>query len=101
MIGFPAGCARRSGKTGPCSVRSDTGFQIDTERHDVVLSADGCSVQGGASKAPDVTFTCDADTYILFAIGRLPFARSVRRGRLSFDGDDMLAARFPDWFAPE
>ena len=76
-------------------------FQIGTDRHDVVLSVHGCSVQRGATEAPDVTFTCDADTYILFAIGRLPFARSVRRGRLSFDGDEPLAARFPGWFAPQ
>ena len=76
-------------------------FQIETERHDVVLSVDGCSVQRGATEAPDVTFTCDVDTFILFAVGRLPFARSVRRGRLSFDGDETLAAGFPERFVPK
>jgi uncharacterized protein (TIGR03083 family) len=76
-------------------------FQIGVERHDVVLSVHGCSVEIGATEAPNVVFTCDADTFVLFAIGRLPFARSVRRGRLSFDGDQTLAARFPEWFEPK
>ena len=91
--------AFQGGGTVPGPVRYR--FQIEAERHDVVLSVHGCSVQRGATEAPNVTFTCDANTYILFAIGRLPFARSVRRGRLSFDGDQALAARFPEWFGPK
>ena len=76
-------------------------FQIESGSHDVVISADGCDVQHGEDEAADVTFACDADTYILFAIGRLPFARSVRRGRLSFEGDEAVASRFHNWFQPE
>lgn len=75
-------------------------FQLAAERYDVVISPDGCDVQHSADETPDVTFTCDVDTYILFAIGRLPFARSVRRGRLSFEGDEASASQFPEWFGP-
>ena len=71
-----------------------------TQAHDIVISGDEVRVSGPASKDADVTFSSDEDTCILFALGRLPFARSVRRGRLSFEGDEALAAEFVGWFRP-
>ena len=67
---------------------------------DVVVRGDGFSVEDAGDGPADVTFTCDTDTYLLFCMGRLPFARSVRRGRLSFEGDEREAARFTEWFGP-
>ena len=67
---------------------------------DVVVRGDGFSVEDAGDGAADVTFACDTDTYLLFCMGRLPFARSVRRRRLSFEGDEREAARFTEWFGP-
>ena len=63
-------------------------------------TGDDFSLQPSDGADADVTFSGDTDTYILFGMGRLPFARSVRRGRLSFDGDEKLASQFMDWFGP-
>ncbi len=67
---------------------------------DVVVRGDGFSVAEAGDGSADVTFACDTDTHLLFCMGRLPFARSVRRGRLSFEGDERAAARFTEWFGP-
>ncbi len=67
---------------------------------DVVVRGDGFSMEDAGDAPADVTFACDTDTHLLFCMGRLPFARSVRRGRLSFEGDERQAARFTDWFGP-
>ena len=70
------------------------------EGPEIVISGDGIAVSGQTAGDADVTFRGDEDTCILFSLGRLPFARSVRRGRLSFEGDEALAAGFVDWFRP-
>ncbi len=71
-----------------------------TESYDVVITGDDFSLQPSDGADADVTFSCDTNTYILLGMGRLPFARSVRRGRLSFEGDEKLASQFTDWFGP-
>ena len=71
-----------------------------TESCDVVIRDGKIQIQSSDDAEASVTFHCDTDTYILFGMGRLPFARSVRRGRLSFDGDEALASKFTEWFKP-
>ena len=71
-----------------------------SESYDMVIKGNKFSLQPSDASDADVTFSCDTDTYILFGMGRLPFARSVRRGRLSFEGDEKLASQFTDWFGP-
>ena len=71
-----------------------------TKSYDVAISGGDIRLHPSDDADANVTFHCDIDTYILFLMGRLPFARSVRRGRLSFDGDEALASRFIDWFKP-
>ena len=71
-----------------------------SESYDVVIKGDDFSIQPSDDSDADVTFSCDTDTYIVFGMGRLRFARAVRRGRLSFEGDEKLAAQFTDWFGP-
>lgn len=66
--------------------------------YDIVITGEKFRHMPSEDADADVTFTCDADTYILFCMGRLPFNRSVRRGRLSFEGDEKLASGFMDWF---
>ena len=68
--------------------------------YDVAVSSDDFTAAASDGGGADVTFRCDADTYVLFVLGRLPFNRSVRRGRLSFEGDEQLATRFTSWFRP-
>ena len=78
-------------------------FQIGdptTDSYDVSISGDDICVTTSDQSDADVTFRCDAETYILFGIGRLPFARSVRRGQLVYEGDKELASQFTDWFSP-
>ena len=67
---------------------------------DVIVHGNDFEVHDAYDPQADVTFTCDTDTHLLFCMGRLPFARSVRRGRLSFEGDGELAAQFTEWFGP-
>ena len=71
-----------------------------TECYDVVVAEDGFEFGPLDDRNADVTFSCDTDAFILFGMGRLPLARSVRRGRISYEGDDELASRFTDWFRP-
>ena len=66
--------------------------------YDVVITGDKFRHMPSEGDAADVTFTCDTDSYILFCMGRLPFRRSVRRGRIAFEGDEGLASGFMDWF---
>jgi len=71
-----------------------------TESYDVVVAGDDFRLQRSDQSKADVTFHCDTDTYLLLSMGRLPFARSVRRGRLSFEGNEERASAFTKWFRP-
>ena len=96
---FRAGFQRNDAFQPPIRYR----FQLtepDRDSYDVVITGDDFRLNPSEDVQADVTFRCDEDTYILFGMGRLPFARSVRRGRLSYDGDEQVAARFTDWFKP-
>ena len=96
---FRAGFQRNDAFQNPVRYR----FQLtepDNDGYDVVIRGDDFRLNPSEDVPADVTFRCDVDTYILFGMGRLPFARSVRRGRLSFEGDEQVAAQFSDWFRP-
>ena len=68
------------------------------DSYDVLISGDNLHLAASNDVAADVTFRCDASAYILFNMGRLPFNRSVRRGLLSFEGDEQLASEYTTWF---
>ncbi len=70
------------------------------DSRDVMISEDRVRITPASTRDADVTFRCDANAYLLLMAGRLPFARYIRRGRLTIAGDEMLAKRFPDWFEP-
>ena len=67
---------------------------------DLVVSEGTFRIDAPSGHEADVTFRCDHDAYLLLLLGRLPFDRSVRRGRLSLEGDKHLATRFADLFEP-
>ena len=94
-VGFRKGDALDS----PVRYRFHIGDAI-TSDYDVVISGNDICVTTSDESDADVTFRCDEDTYILFGLGRLPFARCVRRGRLLYEGSKDLASRFTSWFSP-
>lgn len=71
-----------------------------TESYDVVIWGNDFHLQPSDDSKADVTLRCDTDAYLLFCMGRLPLARSVRRGRLALEGDAKLAEQFTEWFKP-
>ena len=94
-VGFRKGDSLES----PVRYRFQIGDPI-TSNIDVLISGDEVCVTTSDQSSADVTFRCDVETYVLFGLGRLPFARSVRRGRLEYEGDKDLASRFTSWFNP-
>ncbi len=70
------------------------------DSRDVMISEDRVRIAPPSTRDADVTFRCDVNAYLLLMVGRLPFARYIRRGRLAVAGDEMLAKRFPDRFQP-
>ena len=70
------------------------------DSRDVTISEDRVRIGPPSTRDADVTFRCDTNAYLLLMVGRLPFSRYVRRGRLAVEGNEMLARRFPDWFQP-
>ena len=81
----------------PLRYRFEVDDSVDGD-YDVIISGDEFDLKPANDKSVDVTFRCDQDFYVLFGMGRMAFARSVRRGRLSFKGDEGLASGFIDWF---
>lgn len=71
-----------------------------SDRFDLVIAGPDLRLHASGGTSAQVTFRCDTNTYLLFGFGRLPFARSVLRGWLSAEGDQVLAAKFTSWFAP-
>ena len=97
---FRAGFRKTDALETPVTYRFELTEPV-SESYDVIVSGNAFCLQASADhRIADVTFRCDTDTYILFGMGRLPFGRSVRRGRLSFEGDQELASQFTDWFRP-
>ena len=70
------------------------------DSRDVVVSGNCVRIAPPSTRDADVTFRCDANAYLLLMLGRLPFSRYLRRGRLTLAGDEKVAMRFPDWFQP-
>ena len=70
------------------------------ESRDLAVSEGRLSIYAPSGREANVTFRCDREAYVLLTLGRLPFDRSLRRGRLSFDGGEALARGFASLFKP-
>ncbi len=69
------------------------------ESYDLQVGADDFSLDTtDTTIEADATLELDSSSYILFLMGRLPLRRSVRRGRITLQGDQDLAEQFPTWF---
>ena len=72
--------------------------ETDGEEIDLVVARDQFSLEAAGSGQPDAVLAMDTSSYILFLMGRLPLRRSVRRGRITLQGDAQLAESFGEWF---
>ena len=61
---------------------------------DIAMSRDGTRIEPSGISKTDVTFQCDAETYVLVMYGRLTPEAAIADRRLSFEGDERLAAEF-------
>ena len=65
---------------------------------DILLNAEGASVESDNPAEADVIFHCDASTAILVIFGRLPLADAIADGRIHVEGEPELAAAFGQSF---
>jgi len=69
-----------------------------SRRHLVIVEGDAFRVTPGSEEQADVVLRCDAETYLLWAYGRLSTADAVAQGRLAVAGDTQLAEQFQERF---
>ena len=65
---------------------------------DILLSADGASVEADSPAQADITFRCDTPTAIFVIFGRLPLAEAIADGRVQVEGEQELATTFGQSF---
>ncbi len=65
-------------------------FSISTPMH-MLIKAGACTVQDGAAASPDVTVTMDDADLVALMTGELNAMSAFMTGKLSVDGDLMLA----------
>jgi hypothetical protein len=65
---------------------------------DILLNADGASVESNSPADADVTFHCDTSTAILVIFGRFPLADAIADGRVQVEGEKELATTFAQSF---
>ena len=65
---------------------------------DILLNADGASVEADSQVEADVTFRCDTATAVLVIFGRVKLADAIADGRIRVEGDRELAITFGQSF---
>ncbi|MCH8060972.1 MAG: maleylpyruvate isomerase family mycothiol-dependent enzyme [Chloroflexi bacterium] len=76
-------------------------FLVDSpapDKSDIVIEGKEPHLEAAGSSTPDVTFRCDAETYVLVLSGRVRPEAAIENGRLSVEGDSELATAFGRWF---
>ena len=66
---------------------------------DLTVVTQQTSLAPAASPSPDLTFRCDAETFVLAMSGRVKIAEAVRDGRMSTEGNERLVAQLELGFA--
>lgn len=66
---------------------------------DLTVVTQQTSLGPAASPSPDLTFRCDAETFVLAMSGRVKIAEAVRDGRMSTEGNERLVAQLELGFA--
>ena len=67
-----------------------------TGKHDIVVEDGTAHMQPADTSAPDVTFRCDTETFVLLAYQRIALAGALGDGRMVVDGDRELADQFAE-----
>ncbi len=65
---------------------------------DIVATREGTRLEPADACEADVTFRCDGETYVLVMYGRVSPDAALADGRLTFEGNAGLAARFGQHF---
>jgi uncharacterized protein (TIGR03083 family) len=66
--------------------------------HDVISDGETFQIGPQSTAAADVTISCDGDSYLLYAYGRLSAAAGKDPGTLSITGNANLMESFEQWF---
>ena len=69
--------------------------------HDIVVEHGRCRMEPAATAVPQVTFRCEAETFVLLMYRRLALAAATATGRLAVEGDNELIVAFDQWLTGE
>ena len=64
---------------------------------DIVVDGSTASLDGASTAAPDVTFNCDPEAFVLVMWGRESCDSAIADGRAAVDETNPLAAEFGRW----
>ena len=64
---------------------------------DIVVEGDKAHVEAAGAVSANVTFLCNAESFLLLMWGRLSFDSAIADSRLSVEGDNELAVEFAKW----
>ena len=81
----------------PATYRFD-GTGHPSASHDVTTDGESFEIKAQGSNPADVTITCDGDSYLLFAYGRLAASGKGGSDRLDIQGNARLLEPFEQWF---
>ena len=80
------------------AVHATFALRVDGDWFRVTVAGNSIHIARGRSERPAVTFDTDAATLRSVAFGREPITDAERDGRLTVDGDRLLAERFARMF---
>lgn len=80
------------------AVHATFALRVDGDWFRVTVAGDSIDIARGRSERPAVTFDTDAATLRSVAFGREPISDAERDGRMTVDGDRLLAERFARMF---
>ena len=90
---LPAAFDAVAGAGTECTIQ----FNVATPMH-VLIRNGQCEVKDGTAAAPDVSLTMADDDFIALMTGELNGMTAFMTGKLTVDGDLMLAQRLPNLF---
>lgn len=70
---------------------------IPTSGYDIVIENESIRMGPAVTASPNVTFRCDAETFVLTVLGRLKLDSVIADGRLAVEGDRGLANELIGW----
>ena len=90
---LPAALDASAAGDADCSIQ----FNLSTIAH-IQIRSQHCEVADGPAASPDVTVTMDDEDFIALMTGELNGMTAFMTGKLSIDGDLLLAQRVTQFF---